>query len=61
MQSYTLYFIWKLLYMFWVASSPIIGAQTTVSTASGICHTIIVICRYNGRVEIGLSVLWGAY
>jgi len=70
----TVYFIWKLLYMFWVVLSPIIiifiiiiigstalggpwpslealpiclcrdhpssGAQTTVSTASGICHTV---------------------
>jgi hypothetical protein len=37
------------------------GAQTTVSTASGICHTVIVICRYRGRVGTGLNVLWVAY
>jgi hypothetical protein len=40
---------------------PSSGAQTTVSTASDICHTVIAICRYCGRVGIGLSVLWVAY
>jgi hypothetical protein len=35
--------------------------QTTVSTASGICHTVTTICRYRRRVGIGLSVLWVAY
>jgi len=39
---------------------PSSGAQTTVSTASGISHTVTVICRYRGRVETGLSVLWVA-
>jgi hypothetical protein len=29
---------------------PISGAHTTVSTASGICHTVTAICRYRGRV-----------
>jgi hypothetical protein len=33
------------------------GAQTTVSTASGICHTVTATCRYRGRVGTGLSVL----
>jgi len=28
---------------------------------SGVCHTIIAICRYRGRVGTGLSVLWMAY
>jgi len=37
------------------------GVQTTVSTASGICHTIIVICHCHGRVGAGLSVLWVMY
>ena len=32
-----------------------------LSTASGICHTVTAICRYRGRVGIGLSVLWVAY
>jgi hypothetical protein len=40
---------------------PSSGAQTTVSTASGICHTVIAICRYRLRVGTGLIVLWVAY
>jgi hypothetical protein len=35
---------------------PSSGAHTTVSTAPGICHTVTAICRYRGRVGIGLSV-----
>jgi hypothetical protein len=35
--------------------------ERTVSTASGICHTVTVIWRYRGRVGTGLSVLWVAY
>ena len=61
MQHYTVYFIWKLLYMFQVYHHPSSGAQTTVSTASGICHTVIATCRYRGRVGTGLSVLWVVY
>jgi hypothetical protein len=37
------------------------GAHTTVSIASGTCHTVTAICRYRGRVETGLSLLWVAY
>jgi hypothetical protein len=37
---------------------PSPGARTTVSTASGISHTVTVICHYCGRVGTGLSVLW---
>jgi len=33
------------------------GAHTTVSTTSGICHTVAATCRYRGRVGTGLSVL----
>jgi hypothetical protein len=40
---------------------PSSGAHTTVSTASGICHTVTAICRYCGKVGTGLSVLWVAY
>jgi hypothetical protein len=40
---------------------PSSEAHTTVSTASGICHTVTAICRYCGRVGTGLSVLWVAY
>ena len=32
---------------------PSSGAQTTVSTASSISHTVTVICRYRGRVVTG--------
>ena len=35
---------------------PSSGAQTTVSTASVICHTVIAICRYRERDGTGLSV-----
>ena len=38
-------YIWKLLYMFRVVRHPSTGAQTTVSTASGICHTVTATCR----------------
>jgi hypothetical protein len=34
---------------------PSSGAHTTVSTASGICHTVTAICHYRGRVGTGLS------
>ena len=30
---------------------PSSGAHTTVSTASGICHTVTATCRYRGRVR----------
>ena len=39
---------------------PSSGAQTTVSIAPGICHTVTATCRYRGRVGTGLSVLWVA-
>ena len=40
---------------------PSSGAQTTVSTESGTCHTVTAICRYRWRVGTGLSVLWVAH
>jgi hypothetical protein len=40
---------------------PSSWAHSTVSTASGICHTVTAICLYRGRVGTGLSVLWVAY
>jgi hypothetical protein len=40
---------------------PSSGPHTTVSTESGICHTVTAICRYRGRVGNGLSVLLVAY
>jgi hypothetical protein len=39
---------------------PSSRAQTTVSTASGICHTVTAICCCRGRVGTGLSLLWVA-
>jgi hypothetical protein len=53
------YFIWKLLYVFWLVPPPIIrSAQTTVSTASTICHAITATCRYHGGVGTGLNCGW---
>jgi hypothetical protein len=40
---------------------PSSGAHRTVSTESGICHTVTAICRYRRRVATGLSVLRVAY
>jgi len=58
-QDATLYslFFWKMLRMFRVVPHPSSGAQATVSTASGTCHTVTAICRYRGRVGTRLSVL----
>jgi hypothetical protein len=59
MQRYTVYlYLETALYVFGWYFHPSPGAHTTVSTASGICHTVTVICRYRGRVGTGLSVLW---
>ena len=33
---------------------PSSGAHTTVSTASGICHTVTATCRYRGKVGTAL-------
>jgi len=61
MQRFTVYIIWKLLYFLLWYYHPSSRAQTTLSTAFGICHTVIAICCYRGRVGTGLSVLWAAY
>ena len=42
-------FIWKLLYMFRVVPPPIIRSANNCISASGICHTVTVTCRYSGR------------
>jgi len=56
--------ICKLLYMFRVVLPPIIRSAYSsiysLSTASGISHTVTAICRYRGRVGTGFSVLWVA-
>ena len=62
MQRYTVYlYLETVLHVSWWYFHPSSGAHTTVSTASGICHTVTAICRYRGRVGTGLSVLWVAY
>jgi hypothetical protein len=59
MQRYTVYlYLDTALHVSGRTSS---GAHTTVSTASGICHTVTAICRYRGRLGTGFSVLWVAY
>jgi hypothetical protein len=40
---------------------PSSGALTTVSAASGVCHTVTAIYRYCGKVGTGFSMLWVAY
>ena len=61
MQHYTIYFIWKLLYMFRVVPSPITRSANNCIYSIWYCHTVIAICRYRGGVGTGLSVLWVAY
>jgi hypothetical protein len=61
MQLYTVYLYLEIYSIcFGWYCHPSSGAHTTVSTASGICHTVTVICRHRGRVRTGLSVLWVA-
>ena len=60
MQRYTVYFIWKLLYMFRVVPSPIIRSANNY-IYSYLYPAVIAICCYCGRGGTGLSVLWVAY
>jgi hypothetical protein len=61
MQRYTVYLnLETALHVSGGTSTHPSGTHTTVSTASGICHTVTVICRYRGRAGSGLSVLWVA-
>jgi hypothetical protein len=53
MHRYTVYFFWKLLYMFRVVPPPITRSAKTVSTTSGICHTFTATCRYSRAVGRG--------
>jgi hypothetical protein len=57
MQAYTVYLYLETALHFSGGTSTSSGAHTTVSTASGICHTVTAICRYRGRVGTGLIVL----
>ena len=40
---------------------PSSGAHTTVSIECGTCQTVTATCRYRGRGEAGLSVMWELY
>jgi hypothetical protein len=58
MQRYTAYlYLETALYFSGGTSTHHQERHTTVSTASGICHTVTAICRYRRRVGTGLSVL----
>jgi hypothetical protein len=54
---YSLFYLENVLHVSGGTSTHRQEAQTTAPTASGICHTVIAICRYRGRVGTGLSVL----
>jgi len=51
MQHCTVYFIWKLLYMFRVVPSPI-NRSGSNCTASGICHTVMDRVKFSDKVYI---------
>jgi hypothetical protein len=56
MQRYTVYLSGNCSTCFGWYFYPSSGAHTTVSTTSGICHTVTAICLYCGKVGTGLSV-----
>ena len=47
---HSLFISWNCSTCFGWCFHPSSGAHTTVSTASGICHTVTAICLYSGRV-----------
>ena len=47
MQRYTVYYVWKLLYMFRVVPPPITNSAYNCISASGICHAVTATCRYS--------------
>jgi hypothetical protein len=54
MQRYTIYFIWKLLYMFWVVPSPIIrSANNCIYSIWYLSHRYCYLPRHSGRVVAG--------
>ena len=61
MQRYTVYLCGNCSTCFGWYIHPSTGAQTTVSTAYSICHTVTAVCRHREMVGTGLSVLWVAY
>jgi hypothetical protein len=62
MQLYTVYlYLETAVHVSGVTSTHHQERKKTVSTASGICHTVTSICRYRESVRTGFSVLWVAY
>ena len=56
MQRYTLYlYLETALHVSGGFPHPSSGVQTSVSTASGICHTVTATFRYRGRVGTALQ------
>jgi len=51
MQLYTVYFICKLLYMFWVVSPPIISSTNNYIYSIWYWSTVVANCRYREGVE----------
>jgi hypothetical protein len=60
MQRHTIYLYLKTALYVLGGTSTNHQERIQLSTASGIYHTVTAICRYRGRVETGLSVLWVA-
>jgi hypothetical protein len=61
MQCYTVYFIWKLLYMFPGDSTTHHQERKQLYLQHLVYHTVIAFYSYRGRAGTGLSVLWMAY
>jgi hypothetical protein len=55
---HTLFYLETALHVSGGTSHPSSGAQTTVSTASGICHTVTATCRYSGRYGNIISLIF---
>jgi len=55
MQRYTVYFIWKLLYMFRVVPPPIIRSANNCIYSIWHLSTVTATCRYRGRVGTHVS------
>ena len=60
MQRYTVYFSGNCSTCFGWDSHPSSGAQTTVSTASGICHTVMDRVKFTDKV-FALLMIGGGY
>jgi hypothetical protein len=56
MQRYTVYFIWKLLYMFRVVQSPIIRSANNCFYGTDICHTVMDRVKFTDKVYIKIRL-----